>query len=317
MTGVQTCALPIYGSLTIKFKGTPTKAASYLANVFIHDGYSTNIRSQSWVISVSPTDSGIPIIKIIEPTESLRVDKGSSFKTSWETTSSIPISRYELYITNNPANEADWSAINTNIPNNTSSYNIDTTNLDPGTYKLITKAIDNNSKEGQDISKEIIVSGNTKTDDRDDSVILNQPQVINMSPSSTDEITNKRVTIKATIVSGEEGTVDDSTIVFRLDEKEYTDEIKLNKISDKEYTIIFQPDEDLEEGVHKAEIYFSDTSGLDITKSWNFSIISENKSSNETITIFGYEIGKNIALIIGIGIITIILAVVADRKSVV
>ncbi len=68
------------GKLTIKFRGTSDKAASYLANVFIHDGYSKHLRSQSWVISVSPDENDIPEVKIIKPSESIRIDQGSPFE---------------------------------------------------------------------------------------------------------------------------------------------------------------------------------------------------------------------------------------------
>ena len=104
------------GNLTIKFKGSTNKAASYLAHVLIHDGYSKNVRSQSWVINVSPKENDIPIVTITYPIESLRIDKGVTFKTSWESTDLNQIVGHELFITNNPTNEDLWIEIDSKIP---------------------------------------------------------------------------------------------------------------------------------------------------------------------------------------------------------
>ena len=303
------------GKLTIKFRGTSEKAASYLANVFIHDGYSTNLRSQSWVISVSPEENDNPEVKIIQPSDSLRVNKGDTFRSSWEATDLNHIIRYELYITNNPANEEVWKTISKDLDYQTNSYTVETSNLDSGTYKLIAKAIDNQQPPGIGIgvSPEIVIS---KTSDEkpgtDDVVILEQPQVVNMGPTSTEEIANKRVTIKASIIAGKGSTIDDKTILFKLDDKDISNDIKINKISESEYNLIYQPEEDLEEGVHKAEVSFKDSSGLDVTKSWNFTIKGEySEKDAETYDIFGYKIAKNIVLTVGIGLLTVILALVA------
>jgi hypothetical protein len=301
------------GKLTIKFRGSSNKAASYLANIFIHDGYSKHLRSQSWVISVSPKENDIPIVRIIDPIQSIRIDRGTSFKTSWEATDLNHIIRYELYITNNPANEESWKAIDTDIDYNTTSYTVETQDITPGTYKIITKAIDNQNPAGvgMGVSSEIVISGSTEQEEKDDVVTLEQPQVVNMSPISTEEITNKRVTVRATIIASKDSTVDENSIKFTLDGNDITDSIKINRITSSELTLIYQPEEDLEEGVHKAEVRFLDSKGLSVSKSWNFTIQGDSSTKEDTYTIFGYEIAQNIVLIVGIGVITVILALVA------
>ena len=133
-----------------------------------------------------------------------------------------------------------------------------------------------------------------------------------MSPLSTDKITNKRVTIKASLISAEKADIDENTILFKLDSVDKTSEIKINKISAQEYTIIYQPLEDLTEGIHKAEAYFKDSAGHEVTKEWTFTIqetVEELK--DETINIFGLDISKRILLIVGIGLVIVILAIVA------
>ena len=305
------------GKLTIKFSGTSDKAASYLANVFIHDGYSHNLRSQSWVINVSPSENDIPIVTITDPANRLRIDKGTTFPTAWEAYDLNHILGYELFITNNPANEDTWTTIDKNIPYDTTSYNVDTSNLVPGTYKIIAKAIDNQDPPGigKGVSPEIVISTVTDPDpdkkpDTDDRVIISQPQVTNMSPLSTEEITNRRVTVRATIVASTNAQIDENTILFKLDDRDISDDIRINRISQQEYTLIYQPEQDLDSGLHKAEVTFSDTEKIETTKSWNFTIQEEERKDEDTYSIFGYDIAKNIVHIIAIGVLTVILALV-------
>jgi hypothetical protein len=301
------------GRLTIKFSGSSNKAASYLANVFIHDGYSKNLRSQSWVINVSPSENDIPIVTIIDPARSIRVDKGTTFKTAWEAFDLNHIIGYQLFITNNLANENQWIEIDKDIPYDTTSYNVDTSDLKSGTYKIIAKATDNQDPPGigKGVSPEIVVSTITDQEpDTDDGVIIALPQITNMSPLSTEDVTNKRVTVRATIVASQNAQIDEDSIVFTLDDKDISNDIKINRISQQEYTLIYQPNQDLEEGLHKAKVSFTDTEGLETEKSWNFTIQEEKRKAEDTYLILGYEIGKNIVHIIGVGILTVILALI-------
>lgn len=303
------------GNLTIKFRGSTTKAASYLAHVLIHDGYSTNVRSQSWVINVSPKENDIPIVTIIDPVESIRVDKGVTFKTSWESVDLNHIVGHELFITNNPTNEDTWIPIDRDIPHNQNSYNVDTSDLRPGTYKIIVRSTDNQDPpaSGIGISPEVVISAVTEVDEekedpRDDEVVLKQPQVVNVSPSSTDEVTNRLVTIRATLIASEGASINDETIVFKLDDRDLSDNIRLNRITEREFTIIYQPERELDEGLHKAEIIFEDSQGQEVSRSWNFMILSDRESDEDMMDIFGYEIPRNIVIIVGIGLVTVILA---------
>ncbi|NMC09187.1 hypothetical protein GYA44_02560 [Candidatus Microgenomates bacterium] len=302
------------GKLTIKFKGTSEEPASYLANVFIHDGYSKHLRSQSWVISVSPAENDIPIIKIINPVESLRLDSGNTFKTSWESSDLNHITKYQLFMAKNIADENSWIQIDNNIPYNQTSYTVPTSNLSSGTYKLVAKAIDNRTPAGigTAVSPEIVISKTTDIEDKnDDDVVMEIPQVTNMSPSSTDEITNKRTTIKATITASNGATINNDSISFKVDGIDVLNKVKTNKISDSEYTLIYQPQEDLTAGVHKAEIYLKDSSEKEITKGWDFTITEEKTEDSDSFNIFGYSVAKKTVMIIGIGIFAISIALVA------
>jgi len=301
------------GKLTIKFQGSTDKPASYLANVFIHDGYSKHLASQAWVISVSPAENDIPIVRILSPVASTKLDKGDSLQVSWEASDLNQITKYELYVSQNPADQSSWITINNNISSQTTSYLIDTSSLHVGTYKIIVRAVDNQSPvlTGTGLSSEIIISGTDSDEDDDDVVVLSDPQVINMSPNSTDTIQNKQVTTKATIIAGKDASINEDSIVVKLDDKDVTSLISINKISTQEHTIIYQPSQDLDAGLHKMEIYFKDSGGKSVTKSWTFTIQADETTTEGYVKIFGLEISQRTLIIIGVGILVVIIAIVA------
>ncbi len=302
------------GNLMIKFQGSTTKAASYLANVFIHDGYSKHLSSQSWVISVSPSENDIPIVRIISPSEAkTTVNKGEVIKTSWEATDLNLLTKYEVYVTQNPTDTTSWTIINNNISPKTTSYSIDTSNLKAGTYRIIVKATDNQDPalSGTGISNEFVVAGGATTDDNDDVVILAEPQVTNMTPISTDTISNKQVTMKATLIAGENATIDTKSLVFKFDDTDMTSLISINKVSEKEVTIIYQPEEDLTTGIHKVEVSFKDSNEKTATKDWTFTIAKEETVQEGYVSIFGLEISQRTLIIIGVGLLVVIIAIVA------
>ncbi len=299
------------GNLTIKFTGSTTEAASYLANVFIHDGYSKHLASQSWVISVSPAENDIPKVRIISPVEPVNISTEDKLEISWDAQDDNHIVRFELYLSSNPTNEKSWITIDKDIPYNKTSYSIDTTQLKDGTYKAIVRAIDNQKPAaiGMDVSEEIVIAkGQNDGKDPDDQVLIDQPQVINFSPTSSDELKNKKPTIKATLISSKDEKVTEESIIFKLDDKDITDQIKINKISDSEYTVIYIPQEDLAGGLHKVEITFKDTSEKEASKSWTFNIAQDDQDG-DSFNIFGYYINKRVAMIIAGGIGLVVLAI--------
>lgn len=301
------------GKLTIKFQGSTDTPASYLANVFIHDGYSKHLASQTWVVSVSPATNDIPNVKVLSPVSSTRIDRGQSLKISWEATDLNEITKYELYVSQNPTDQTDWTMINNNISSKTTSYIIDTSNLEPGNYKAILRATDNQNPAltGIGLSPEIVVSGTPTKPAEDDVVVIADPQVINMSPNSTDTVQNKQVTTKATIIAGTNATIAEESILVKLDDKDVSSDVSINQISDHEHTIIYQPSEDLTTGLHKMEIYFEDSNGKSVTKSWTFTIQSDETVAEGYVKILGMEISQRTLIIIGVGILVIIAAIVA------
>ncbi len=235
-------------------------------------------------------------------------------KISWEASDLNQITKYELYVSKNPTDQANWTVINNNITAQTTSYLIDTSNLQPGTYKAILRATDNQNPAlvGMGLSPEITISGTTPApvEEDDDVVVIADPQVINMSPNSTDNVVNKQVTTKATIIAGTNATINDDSIVVKLDDKDISKDISINKISAQEHTIIYQPSENLDGGLHKMEIYFKDSNGKSVTKSWTFTIQEEETVAEGYVSLFGTEISQRTLIIVGVGILVIILAIV-------
>jgi len=299
------------GKLAITFRGYTETPASYLANVIIHDGYSKHVKSQSWVISVGQAENDIPKVKILKPEDSLRIDAGKSFDSLWEVSDLNHVSSFELFMAKNVTDEKSWKKVSEALPYNVLGSSVPTNDLDSGTYKLVVKATDNQvpPKSGVGVSPEIVISRSSDTvPPTDDVVILGEPQIINMSPSTEDTVSNPRATIKGTLIAGEGAEIKESSISFKVDDKDVTDKMKINKISENEYTLIYQPTEDLVDGTHKGEISFEDTKGKKATKTWDFTINSKADTSG-SYNIFGIEISKRTAFIIGIGILLIVIAI--------
>lgn len=302
------------GMLTIKFRGSTKKAGSYLANVFIHDGYSKHLSSQSWVISVSNKENDNPTVTIIDPSYSIVINEQSTVPLKWEVEDKNQIIRYEIYISQNPVNETTWEPIDTNVPGTQTNYTVDLNNKEDGAYRLIVKAIDDQEPAGVgvDISEEILISRNTEGPEKpDDNVELPEPQIINMSPTSKDEVKNNIPTIKASLIASEGAVVQDSSIIFKLDDRDVTDEIKINEVEENQHTVIYIPPSGLTNGVHKVSIYFEDSNGGEREVEWTFSIGDESASSDSDVfNILGLEIPKRTLYIVFGGIALIALAII-------
>ncbi len=296
------------GNLKIQFKGSTSQPASYLANVFIHDGYSKHLRSQSWIVSVNPAENDVPRVTILSPWEALSVTQGKNLTVKWAASDQNAITHYELYLAQSLQDETKWQSIDKDIAYNIEEYTLNTENISGGIYQAIIKAPDNQDPVliGQGISPPITIIGK-EIDTPDDSVTLPEPQIINISPTSEDSITNALVTIRASLLSSQDSQIDEDSILFKIDNKDLTSNIKFNKISDSEYTLILQTEEEFDIGLNKEEISFTDSEDLQSSKSWTFTI--EGKQTDpDKFYFFDYGITKSIVYVVGGGLLLIILA---------
>lgn len=297
------------GKLQISFKGTPTEPASYLLHIFIHDGYGNHLGSIAWIINVGQGENDIPVVEILDPSTSISITSGDSVYTKWIASDLNQIVKYQLYIVSDPSNTETWTSIDDDISYRTTEYTLNTSGLTNGVYQLIVRAVDNQDPSGigMDVSSPITISGGSNSSD---DVIISEPQIINVSPNNSSEVENTQPIIRATLVASKDSTIDEDSIIFKLNDKEISDNVRFNKISDSEITLIYQPEEDLDSGIQQVEISFSDTSGQNVNKSWTFTVTGSTEEENtDTISILGIEIGKKTALIIGAGFVVMILAI--------
>ena len=298
------------GNLKIQFKGNTSEPASYLANVFIHDGYSKHLRSQSWIVSVNPAENDIPRVTILSPWDAITLSQGDPLNIKWAATDDNAITHYELYLAQSLQDEDSWYSVDKNVAYNIEEYTIDTTDISAGTYKAVIKAPDNQTPPliGRGISALIEILGE-EFDMPDDQVQIPEPQIINVSPTGDDDISNLLVTIRASLLASEGGNIIEDSIAVKVDGIDVTSQVKFNKISESEYTVIYQTENEYDAGLHKAEINFSDDHSLEANKSWTFNITTEEKDPNK-FYFFGYGINKTIVYVVAGGILLLVLALI-------
>jgi hypothetical protein len=186
--------------------------------------------------------------------------------------------------------------------------------MEDGAYRLIVRAIDDQEPAGVgvDISEEILISRTPEVPDKpDDKVELPESQIINMSPTSKDSVNNNIPTIKASLIASEGAVVEDSSIIFKLDDRDVTEEVKINEVEENEHTVIYIPSSGLANGVHKVSIYFKDSNGGERETEWTFTIGDENADSDSgVLNILGLEIPKRTLYIVLGGLALIALAII-------
>ena len=189
-------------------------------------------------------------------------------------------------------------------------YTLDTKDISSGTYKAIVKAIDNQDPAlmGQGISASITITGD-EFEMPDDSVFLPEPQIINVSPTGEDTLSNTLATIRASLLASDNAKIVEESINIKLDGVDVTSLVKFNKISESEYTLIYQTEKEFEVGLHKVEISFEDSEDLEANKSWTFTIEGENQDPDK-FYIFGYGISKTIVYVVTGGVLLLLLALV-------
>jgi len=189
-------------------------------------------------------------------------------------------------------------------------YLVNTKDISAGTYKAVVKAEDNQDPPltGRGISSLIEIVGE-EFDMPDDSIQIPEPQIINVSPTGEDDISNLLVTIRASLLSSTGAKINEDSIQIKVDGIDVTSKAKFNKISEAEYTLIYQTEQEYEEGLHKVTVTFTDSNNLEAEKSWTFNISTQQKDPDK-FYFFGYGISKIIVYVIAGGLLLLILALI-------
>lgn len=301
------------GKLSIKFSGAPDKPGSYLANIFIHDGYNAHLRAQTWVISVDQDKNDVPKVSVIKPATDVSINIGDKITVSWEGADLNRITKYELYIATNPGNENSWIAINKEISPKVGNYIVDTKSFKSGVYQFIVRAYDNYTPpaSGTGFSAKVTIGDAKPVDPNkpDDGVVLQEAQIINLSPTNESSIKNKNAVISATLVPSKEATVKKESIVIKFDDKDITSKARISEGTDGTYSVAYTPETPHSEGIHKVQVSFEDSKTAKATKDWTFTVIPEDQNT-DVIKIFGFEIPKRLATIVAAGLAILLLALI-------
>ncbi len=114
----------------------------------------------------------------------------------------------------------------------------------------------------------------------DNEIILPEPQIAKILPRENSYVTNPRTTISANLIASHNSTVEENSIVFKLNDSNLTKQVDFVQISRSEILLRYTPEKNLETGEYRAYIYFEDTAGNAVDKEWTFTL--EPDSSEET-----------------------------------
>lgn len=308
------------GELELKFQGIAGEPGGYLANVFITDGYTSHIKSQSWVISVEQGENDTPNVNITEPIEPISVVQGEKVTLKWDSTDLNQIVKYDIYYADDVGDNSTWKKLDS-LTNKFGGYVWDTSDVSPSKYSMIVEATDNQTPPltGMDTSALITVGENpdnttvtdptndtSKKDNIIDGPVISKPLVVDMSPEDGAELKNPKPTISATLTTGSGAKIVDSSIKFEIDNNDITQKVDIAKILNSEYRVIYKPDDNLDSGDHKVTITFTDDQKREASETWTFTITGD--SNSDVFNLFGLEIPKKTATIIGIGLLVLLAA---------
>jgi hypothetical protein len=253
----------------------------------------------------------VPKVSIISPSTDISVKKNEKLTVSWEAADLNQITKFELFFATNPGNSNTWVAINKNISPKVGNYIVDTKDIPVGKYQFIVSATDNFTPPatGVGFSANVTV-GDPVQVGPDDGVVLQEAQIINVSPSNESSIKNKTAIISATLVPSKEANVKKDSVKVILDDSDITSKARITEGNNKEYSVLYTPETPYNEGVHKVQITFEDDKGNKADKSWTFTVIPEDAEDSDVFNIFGFQIPKRIVYIVAAGLAILILALV-------
>jgi hypothetical protein len=304
------------------FSGTPTATGSYTVAVALNDGFHNHYSSQIWVVNVDSEKNDTPKVEIVKPEKGASFLTGDNIYIEWDAEDDNLIENFALYISPNPTERSTWQLINGNIGYNYDSYIWDSLATPSGNYYFVLEASDNQDPPatGQAISEVFSLGSPTQPTPPDTpqppEIPESYPRIINIKPTDKSEITDQKPLISADLKASNENTIDQDSVSIKLDDEDITDEAEIRGGGENEGSIIYTPAQSLSFGSHKISVSFRDTEEKIAQKSWTFTIEEEGEESDEdepeedVITIFGFKLPRRIALVVGIGVILLLLALI-------
>ena len=103
-------------------------------------------------------------------------------------------------------------------------------------------------------------------------IILAEPQITKVIPTENSYSANSKQVISANLIASNKATIDQSSIVFKLNDANLTSEIELIEISKTEVLLRYTPQNNLEDGEYRAHLSFEDSNEKEVNKEWVFTI---------------------------------------------
>jgi len=301
------------------FSGTPTAPGSYTVITALNDGYHNHYSTQIWVINVDSPTNDVPHVQITLPPAGSTIQQRENVKIQWVATDSNLITDFNVYIATDPSNQSTWRTVSSGLAYNYDSYIWNAGITSVGTYYFIVEATDNQTPPatGTGISGPIgigVAPNQEPTTPGDDvpNIVDSYPTITNLTPADKSDIDDGQPLISATMTASDEHTIVSSSVSMTLDDEDITAIATLRGDGRHDGSILFTPSQPLARGSHKVTLTFEDSSDQTATKTWTFTIDAtpdEERSENtDTITIFGFDIPRRIAMILGIGLVLVLLA---------
>jgi hypothetical protein len=310
------------GKFKAVFSGTPSQPGSYTLAVALNDGFHNHYSTQIWVINVDSKTNDTPDISVVKPEKGESFLSGDNIYIEWEGQDNNLIENFDIYISSDPTDESTWELINTGVGYNYNSYIWDSSAKSPGTYYIIVEGTDNQSPPatGQGVSEYFYITTPTQPQPQEPEpdepdIPENYPRILNVKPADKSEITENKPLISADLTASENNQIKDGSVSVKLDDNNITDRADIRGTGEDEGSVLFTPREPLGEGSHKVSISFRDTSDKVAQKSWNFTIEKEQQDEpdepdEDVISIFGFKLPRRVAMVIGIGLVLLVLALI-------
>ncbi|MDD3661762.1 MAG: Ig-like domain-containing protein [Candidatus Dojkabacteria bacterium] len=303
------------------FAGTPTAPGSYTAAVALNDGFHNHYTTQIWVINVDSPTNDTPSVTVTLPAAGSIITPGSTTRIEWQASDRNLITRFDVYLATDPSRENSWVPLITGLGYDFNAYMWNTASTPTGTYYIVVKATDNQTPPavGTGISGAIgigtVPAGQPveEPDDADTPEIVDAyPTITNLSPKEKSEISDSRPLISASLTASKDQTIETGSVNVKLDDNDLTGIVTVRGEGEADGSILFRPSQPLASGSHKVSVTFKDSSGQTATKTWTFSITGEEEEppdEADTMTILGFTVPRRIAIIIGVGLVLILLAI--------